>query len=72
VDLASPGTAERNRTLSLTNLGKIEVPVPPLVAQHTIDALQAKVSELKAKHTTIREANRALVPAMLARVFEGG
>lgn len=69
VSFASPGTADRNRTLSLTNLGKIEIPVPPLKIQQTFDTLQAKIAELKAKHAAIREANQALLPATLERVF---
>ena len=72
VSLASPGTADRNRTLSLGSLAKIKVPVPPLKAQIRFNALQAKVGELKARHNVIREANAALVPAMLERIFESG
>lgn len=69
IGLASPGTADRNRTLSLRNLGKIEVPLPPIAAQRTFDALQAMVAALKARHATIRQANDALIPATLERVF---
>lgn len=69
VGLASPGTADRNRTLSLGNLGKIEVPTPPLATQKAFDRLQAEIAALKAKHTAIREANAALLPATLERVF---
>jgi len=69
VGLASPGTADRNRTLSLGNLGKIEVPTPPLAVQQTFDRLQAEIAALKAKHTAIRQANAALLPATLERVF---
>ncbi|MBE9610929.1 restriction endonuclease subunit S [Chitinilyticum piscinae] len=72
VGLASPGTADRNRTLSLGNLGKIEVPTPPLAVQHTFDRLQAAVAALKARHAAIREANAALLPALLARLFAHG
>jgi type I restriction enzyme S subunit len=72
VGLASPGTADRNRTLSLGNLGKIEVPAPPLAVQQAFDHLQAEVAALKAKHVAIREANAALLPATLERVFAGG
>lgn len=72
IGLASPGTADRNRTLSLTNLGKIKVPVPSITIQQTFDILQAKVAELKAGHTTIRQANAALVPATLERIFQPG
>jgi type I restriction enzyme S subunit len=69
VGFASPGTADRNRTLSTTSLLKMEAPVPSLEVQHAFDTLQAKVTELKARHTVIREANAALVPAALERIF---
>lgn len=72
VGLASPGTADRNRTLSLGNLGKIKVPTPPLAVQKTFDRLQAEIVALKAKHTAIREANAAVLPATLERVFSAG
>jgi len=64
-----PGTADRNRTLSLGNLAKIKAPTPPLATQQTFVTLQAIVIALKARHTAIREANAALVPATLARLF---
>lgn len=66
---ASPGTADRNRTLSMSNLMAIQVPVPSLEIQQAFDALQAKIAELKNKHAAIRAANAALVPAMLERLF---
>ncbi len=69
IGFASPGTADRNRTLSLTNLGKIQVPTPSLAIQRTFDALQTKVAALKAHHTTIRQANSSLIPATLERMF---
>lgn len=69
IDAASPGTAARNKTLKAPDLMAIEVPIPPLATQRTFDALQAKVAALKARHATIRQANEALIPAMLERVF---
>lgn len=71
VGAASPGTADRNRTLSLGNLGKIEVPVPPLSIQRSFDRLQAEVAALRAEHAAIRAANAALLPSMLERIFRG-
>jgi len=65
----SPGGAGRNRTLGLEKLMAIEVPAPPLAVQRTFDRLQADVAALKAKHAAIREANAALVPATLERIF---
>lgn len=70
VGAASPGTADRNRTLSLGNLGKIEVPVPPLAIQQSFDRLQTEVAALKIRHASIRAANAALIPATLERVFQ--
>jgi type I restriction enzyme S subunit len=51
IGLASPGTADRNRTLSQTALGNIKIPIPTLSKQQAFDTLQTKVAELKAKHT---------------------
>lgn len=70
VGVASPGTADRNRTLSLGNLGKIGVPLPPLPAQQAFNQLQTQVATLKAKHAAIRQANAALLPATLERIFQ--
>ncbi len=66
---ASPGGAGRNRTLGLEKLMAIEVPIPPLATKQSFDRLQAEVAALKAKHDAIREANAALLPATLERVF---
>lgn len=66
---ASPGGAGRNRTLGLEKLMNIEVPVPSLEAQRRFDILQSKILALKSKHAAIREANVALLPAMLERMF---
>lgn len=66
---ASPGGAGRNRTLGLEKLMAIEVPIPPLAVQQTFERLQADVAALKAKHAAIRQANAALLPATLERIF---
>jgi len=66
---ASPGTAARNRTITAPALMAIDVPAPPLPTQQSFDRLQAEVAALKAKHTAIRQANAALLPATLERVF---
>lgn len=59
----------RNRTLGLEKLMAIEVPMPPLDRQQYFDRLQVEIAALKAKHTAIRQANAALLPATLERVF---
>jgi type I restriction enzyme S subunit len=66
---ASPGGAGRNRTLGLEKLMAIGVPVPPLAVQQHFDRLHADVAALKSKHLAIRQANAALLPATLERVF---
>ena len=69
INEASPGGAGRNRTLGLEKLMTIEAPLPPLEVQRTFDDLQRQVATLKAKHTAIRNANAALIPATLERIF---
>lgn len=67
---ASSGTTNRVRLSEGTFL-QLTVPVPSLKHQRTFDTLQAKVAELKSRHATIRQANDALIPATLERVFSG-
>lgn len=67
---ASPGTAARNRTMTAAALMAIDVPVPALGVQQAFSRLQADIAALKAKHAAIREANAALLPATLERVFQ--
>jgi len=69
IDAASPGTAARNKTLKAPDLMAIQVPIPSPATQRTFDVLQTKVAELKARHATIRQANDALIPATMERVF---
>lgn len=66
---ASPGTADRNRTLSLTNLGKMEIPVPAMSDQIAFDQLRQKIAAIKTQNNTLRQANDALIPATLERIF---
>jgi type I restriction enzyme S subunit len=66
---ASPGTAARNRTMTAPALMAIDVPIPPLATQRTFSRLHTEVMSLKAKHSAIRQANAALLPATLERVF---
>lgn len=66
---ASPGTAARNRTLVAGNLEAITVPVPSLSVQQAFVDLEATVSAVKIRQGVIREANVALLPATLERLF---
>lgn len=66
---ASPGGAGRNRTLGLKKLMAIEVPIPPLHAQHAFVQIQICIAELKARHMAIRANLSKLMPAVLERTF---
>jgi type I restriction enzyme S subunit len=58
---------ERTRPEQFLN---IQLPMPGLVDQLKIAEILAKQVPLKAKHTAIRAANAALLPATLERVFQ--
>ena len=66
---ASPGSADRNRTLGLKKLAAIEVPVPPLDRQLWFDRLQRQVQEIEAMHKSTAQDAVSLVPALLHREF---
>jgi type I restriction enzyme S subunit len=68
---ASPGGAGRNRTLGLTALGNIQVPVPTIEEQQSFDSLQKEVDHLKALQVETATALDALPPAILDRAFKG-
>lgn len=70
ITAASPGTAARNKTLAVPTLMQIAVPVPPLATQQAFERAQSKINTLKLRHTEIRAANDALIPATLERIFQ--
>ncbi|WP_062196752.1 restriction endonuclease subunit S [Caldimonas taiwanensis] len=57
---------ERTRPEQFLN---IELPMPPENMQRKVVEILARQSSLRLRHTTIRQANDALIPAMLERVF---
>lgn len=69
VQSASPGSADRNRTLAVKRLETIEVPVPPLETQHWFDRLQARARRIRAIRTASARDADALIPALLHEVF---
>ncbi len=69
IQAASPGSADRNRTLGQDRLEAITVPVPSLDAQHWFNGLHAKVTELRTHQAAITAEADALIPAMLAQIF---
>jgi len=68
---ASPGGAGRNRTLNLTALDEIRVPVPPLEDQMWFDTLQAEVGALKCLQAETAAELDALLPSILDKAFSG-
>lgn len=71
VQLASPGSADRNCTLAMKRLEAIEVPIPPYAKQLEFNALQAQVAAIQAAQAGNQQELDALVPAILDRAFKG-
>jgi type I restriction enzyme, S subunit len=67
---ASPGSADRNRTLATKRLAAIDVPVPSLDAQRWFDKLQAKAQAARRAQADAAAELSALLPAMLNEAFE--
>ena len=71
VAAASPGSADRNRTLGQKSLGAITVPVPPFERQRWFDRLQRQVQQVEGLRRSAGEDVEGLLPAMLHGVFSG-
>lgn len=69
IQSASPGSADRNRTLNQKKLAAIEVPVPSLDAQIWFDTLQAKCAEVGRRQQAVTTELDRLMPAMLHAAF---
>jgi len=65
----SGGTNVRRRRLQPSAFLNYEMPQPSMATQLKIRDLHRHVQALKAKHTAIREANAAVLPATLERMF---
>lgn len=68
---ASPGGAGRNRTLGLTKLAAIKVPVPDYDKQVVFARLWGKVQEMNRLQADLSADLAAYVPALLAKAFRG-
>ncbi len=68
---ASPGSADRNRTLGQKRLMDIEVPVPPFERQVWFDRLQAKAREMLDAQADAETEFNAMMPSILDRAFRG-
>lgn len=69
VGLASPGTADRNRTTNPKGLQAIPVPLPPLSKQKAFTDLQTKVSGLRTAQSKQREQLDQLRQRALEEAF---
>lgn len=65
----SGGTNVRRRRLQPSAFLAYEMPVPPMALQLKVRELARNVAVLKSRHSSIREANAALLPATLERLF---
>jgi type I restriction enzyme S subunit len=68
---ASPGSADRNRTLSSKALLQIPIPVPSFEQQIWFDRLYKKVDALKKLQAKAGLKLDALLPSILDRAFKG-
>lgn len=68
---ASPGGAGRNRTLGLTALGNIRVPVPDYDKQMVFTRLWEKVETTRRVQVDLAADLTAYIPSLLAKAFRG-
>jgi type I restriction enzyme S subunit len=68
---ASPGGAGRNRTLSLTKLASLSVPIPSLSQQQWFDRVQTRIHQAGVLRAVISKKFASLDNALLHRAFAG-
>lgn len=68
---ASPGSAGRNRTLGITKLEKIPVPVPRIEDQRRFAKLRKLHFQLQRLHQEAETELASFTPALLAKAFRG-
>lgn len=68
---ASPGSADRNRTLNTKALLRIPIPVPPIEKQLWFDELYDQMDTLKGLQNQTAVEQDALLPSILNRTFKG-
>jgi type I restriction enzyme S subunit len=67
---ASPGSAGRNKTLGLSKLVQIKIPLPDKDLQDKHHIMQAKVFQLVSEVKTLEQAIDALIPSVLDKAFK--
>lgn len=68
----SGGTNMRRRRLQPSVFLSYQMPVPSMASQFKLREIFQHTKELKTKHSAIRAANAALLPATLERLFQSG
>ena len=71
VQAASPGSADRNRTLAMKRLEKIEVPIPDYNTQIWFNRLQTQAASIIQAQADNQTELEVLLPAILDRAFKG-
>lgn len=69
---ASPGTADRNRTLNTKALLRIPIPVPGLEEQQWFDALAGRVDDIRQVQREAQKEMHALLLSTFSQVFAEG
>ncbi len=68
----SPGSAGRNKVLSLKRIGEVMIPVIPLNSQRWLmDEIDSPIKELRRLQAATQKELDALMPSILARAFAG-
>jgi len=65
----SGGTNVRRRRLQPSAFLSYRMPVPPMATQLKVREAFRRIEALKSKHAAIRQANAALIPATMERIF---
>ncbi len=68
---ASPGSADRNRTLAVKRLERIKVPVPDIDLQKEFVQLKRQVEHTLSNQQTVTKDLADLMPSLLDKAFKG-
>lgn len=68
---ASPGSADRNRTLNMKKLMQAKVPIPDLELQKEFVDLVHKIEVLREHHKQTEKELGELMPSLLDKAFKG-
>lgn len=69
LNAASPGSADRNRTLNTKKLADTLIPIPSLTEQAEFLALRAKLGQIQRLHAQSEVQLGQLMPSLLAQAF---